>query len=685
MSGDNRNRLNEETSPYLLQHKDNPVHWWPWSDAAFAAAKARDVPVLLSVGYSACHWCHVMAHECFEDEAIAAAMNKAFVNVKVDREERPDIDAIYQKALALMGEQGGWPLTMFLAPDGKPFFGGTYFPPAPAYGRPSLPHVIAHIETVWRERKAEVAAHGDEITAAIANSTQERLRDGLSFDLLDTAATRLLDYIDASAGGMAGAPKFPMPFVFEFLWRAFRRTDNDRFAAIVTTTLTHMCEGGIYDHLGGGFARYATDAEWLVPHFEKMLYDNAQLVDLMTLVWQHTQDPLLETRVRETIAWLIRDMTGETGAFTAALDADSEGEEGKFYVWTDAEIDAALGAEASFFKTAYGVTPQGNWEGRNILNRSHARGASVSPDDAGRLAKARDVLLAARVKRVPPQRDGKILADWNGLAIAALARAGSAFGEPSWVAHARGVFAAVIGTMTWTDADGRVRLGHSFRGERLQTSAMLDDYANMINAALALHTATGDAGYLTQAEQWIELTNALYWDEDDGGYFFTAADARDLLLRTKNASDSAVPSGNGAMVLALARAFYLTGKQVYRMRATTTIDALAVEVMKTFPHGVTVLNGYELLERGLQVVIVGARGEDATENLLAGLKHVSLPNLIVDVVAPGATLPDMHPAYGKTTDKGAGEGTATAYVCRGPSCSLPQTTREGLERILRSS
>jgi len=680
MSGSDRNRLSEETSPYLLQHKDNPVHWWPWGDAAFAHAKERNVPVLLSVGYSACHWCHVMAHECFENEAIAAQMNERFVNIKVDREERPDIDAIYQKALALMGEQGGWPLTMFILPNGKPFFGGTYFPPAPAYGRPSLPQVIAHIEGVWRDRRDELDAHSDDLITAIGAHHHERLRDGLTLGLLDEAATRLLDYIDFASGGMNGAPKFPMPFVFEFLWRGYRRTGNERFAQAVTITLTQLCEGGIYDHLAGGFARYATDAGWLVPHFEKMLYDNAQLIDLMTLVWSHTKDLLLETRVRETIDWLQRDMTGETGAFTAAYDADSEGEEGKYYVWTEAEIDTLLGPEAAFFKSIYNVTPEGNWEGATILNRTRHLGHAITIDDELRLGHARSVLLAARAKRIPPARDGKILADWNGLTIAALARAGMAFGEPSWIALARRVFGAIMATMTWTDAQGRARLGHSLCGGRLQTVAMLDDYANMMNAALALHAATFDAALLAQAEVWAELTTALYWDDDDGGYFFTASDAHDLVLRTKSPSDSAVPSGNGGMVFALARLFYLTGKQIYRMRATSTVTALEVEAMKTFPHGVTILNGFELLESAVQVVIIGDRAGADTNALLAVLNGISLPNLVLNIVPAGTVLPAMHPAHGKT----AAAGAATAYVCRGPSCSAPQTTAAGLLDALRS-
>lgn len=668
-----RNRLGEETSPYLLQHRDNPVHWWPWGDDAFAQARSRDRPVLLSVGYSACHWCHVMAHESFEDSATAEMMNTLFINIKVDREERPDVDAIYQKALALMGEQGGWPLTMFLLPDGKPFWGGTYFPPSPAYGRPSFRQVLAHIDRVWREHRTEIGKQGEALRGAIAEQPVERLRDGMSIELLNNAAVRLLDYIDASAGGMNGAPKFPMPFVFDFLWRAYRRTADARFKNAVVVTLTRICQGGIYDHVGGGFARYATDAEWLVPHFEKMLYDNAQLVELMTLVWQDTHDPLLACRVRETIGWLQREMTGENGAFAASLDADSEGVEGKYYVWSAAEIDGLLGAAAPAFKKAYDVTPGGNWEGENILNRT---AAAQMPFDAGEdaeLAAARAILLAARQKRIAPGRDDKVLADWNGLMIAALARAGAAFAEPAWIALATEVFAAIQNTMVWVDASGRNRLGHSLCRGRLQRTAMLDDYANMSNAALALYSVTGIAAYLNAAEDWVATATALYGDVAGGGFFFTASDAADLIVRSKTANDSAVPSGNGGMAFALARLFYLTGRPEYRARAAATVAALEVEVMKSFPHGTTLLNAYELLETAQQVVIVGE-----SEELLRTVFSQSLPNLVLDVVADGTALPLSHPAHGKTQQNGA----PTAYVCKGPVCSPPQTTSDGLRRAL---
>lgn len=673
-----RNRLGDETSPYLLQHHDNPVHWWPWCDEAFETARAENKPVLLSVGYSACHWCHVMAHESFENEEIAALMNEHYINIKVDREERPDIDAIYQKALALTGEHGGWPLTMFLNPDGRPFWGGTYFPAEPKYGRPGFPQVLTQLSEVWREKPDDVAAQSEAIHRAVGEQTMERLKDGLSMTLLDHAAERLLDYMDMGAGGLNGAPKFPMPFVFEFLWRAHLRRSDERCRQAVLITLRHICQGGIYDHLGGGFARYSTDPAWLAPHFEKMLYDNAQLIDLLTLVWQQEQDPLFARRVEETVVWLARDMEGENGAFTAAFDADSEGEEGKFYVWTESEIDEVLGSDAAFFKDIYDVTAEGNWEGRTILNRTSSMNANLTNEDETRLAKCREMLFAARSKRVPPQRDDKVLADWNGLAIAALARAAAAFGKDAWLTLARKVFAAINETMTWVDDAGRARLGHSLCRGRLQKTAMIDDYANMMNAALALYSATGEGDYLTTAQHWLETANALYWDDQDGGYFFTASDAHDLIVRTKSASDNAVPSGNGCMAFALGRLFYLTGQQTYRARATTAIEALEVEAVKGFPHGATVLNAYEFLERAVQVVILGDRAQKDAQDLLNVVCSQSLPNLVLDVIGDGDALPESHPAKGKTRLGGA----ATAYVCRGPVCSAPQTSAGDLQQSL---
>ena len=432
-----RNRLGEETSPYLLQHKDNPVHWQPWGSEALAAAKAEDKPILLSVGYAACHWCHVMERESFENEAIAALMNEHFVCIKVDREERPDLDAIYQNALALMGEQGGWPLTMFLTPDGHPFWGGTYFPPEPRWGRPGFPQVLIAIGNAYHADKDTVAKNVAALREGLRRLEQPQSGEGgapeISTGLFNRVAERLLREVDPLNGGIGTAPKFPQCGIFELLWRAWKRIRQEPYRDAVIRTLTTISQGGIYDHLGGGYARYATDARWLVPHFEKMLYDNAELISLLTLVWQETRNPLYAQRVNETIGWLEREMTGPEGGFFSSLDADSEHEEGKFYVWSEAEIDRVLGERTALFKQFYDVAPEGNWEGHNILNRLH-HPALADAETETELARCREMLLAARAPRVRPGLDDKVLADWNGLIIAALAEAGLAFERLDWLA-----------------------------------------------------------------------------------------------------------------------------------------------------------------------------------------------------------------------------------------------------------
>src|SRR5579864_5202926 len=406
MSGSNsahENRLAQATSPYLLQHKHNPVDWWTWGPEALAEAKRTNRPIMLSVGYAACHWCHVMAHESFEDEAIAALMNENFVAIKVDREERPDLDAIYQNALALMGEHGGWPLTMFLTPDGEPFWGGTYFPPEPRWGRPGFPQVLAAIGQAYRGDRDTVLKNVAALRLGLARLGQPQRGEGgppeISSILFNGIAERLLREVDPLNGGIGTAPKFPQSGIFELLWRAWKRTRLDPYREAVVRTLTTISQGGIYDHLGGGYARYATDAHWLVPHFEKMLYDNAELVGLLTLVWEETRDPLFALRIGETVFWLEREMTHPEGGFYSSLDADSEHEEGKFYVWSEAEIDQLLGGErALLFKRYYDVAAGGNWEGKTILNRlAHPALADAATENE--LAQCRELLLAARAGR----------------------------------------------------------------------------------------------------------------------------------------------------------------------------------------------------------------------------------------------------------------------------------------------
>ena len=667
------NRLGQETSPYLLQHKDNPVHWLPWGEEAFQRAREQGKPVLLSVGYAACHWCHVMAHESFENPEIATLMNDLYVSIKVDREERPDVDHIYQSALALLGQPGGWPLTMFLTPDAEPFWGGTYFPPTARYGRPGFPDVLRGLAETYHSQPDKVVHNVTALKDALSKLAQSRPAGAIEPALIDQVADGLLQETDPINGGIGSAPKFPQVPILALFWRAWQRTGNDAYRDAVDTALTHMAQGGIYDHLGGGFARYSVDEMWLVPHFEKMLYDNAQLIELLTLVWQERREPLYEARVRETVGWTLREMIAEGGAFAATLDADSEGEEGRFYVWSEAEIDQLLGDDASLFKRVYGVVPQGNWEGKNILNRLGSL-KMKPPEMEEKLAAARAILWREREKRARPGWDDKVLADWNGLMITALVQAGLAFDEPDWIAVAGRAFAFVRDRMT---VDGRLR--HSWRAGQAKHAATLDDYAHMTRAALALHEASGDPVMLEQAKAWTALLDRHFWDGEAGGYFLTADDARDLIIRTKTANDSATPSGNGTMLAVLAQLHHRTGEAIFRERADALIAAFSGELERNYFPLPTFLNAIELLEEAVQVVIIGDPAGTDTAALRRAVLEQSLPNRILNVLAPGTALPESHPAHGK----GMRDGTATAYLCRGATCSPPVTTPAALTEALR--
>jgi uncharacterized protein len=659
-----RNALAEETSPYLLQHKDNPVHWQAWSPAALAAARAADKPILLSVGYAACHWCHVMAHESFENRDVAALMNDLFVNIKVDREERPDLDTIYQYALALLGEQGGWPLTMFLTPAGEPFWGGTYFPPEARWGRPGFPEVLRAISNAYQTDREKVTTNAAALKQGLARLSTPQGGPGLSIAATDGIAARLLREVDPVNGGIGDAPKFPQPGVFELLWRAFRRTGQEPFRHAVELTLAHISQGGIYDHVGGGYSRYSVDARWLAPHFEKMLYDNAQLVDLLTLAWQETGSGLYAMRVAETVDWITREMLTPEGAFSSSLDADSEHEEGKFYVWSAAEIDKLLGERAARFKEFYDVSPSGNWEGHTILNRlTHL--ALADPATEAELAACRAILFHAREERVHPGLDDKVLADWNGLVITALANAATVFERPDWLDDAVDAFAFIAEHMS----DGADRLFHASRAGKKRHAAVLDDYANMSRAAMALHEATGEAQYVARAEAWVASADRHYWDASGGGYFFTADDTEALIARTKTAQDSPNPSGNGVMVGVLARLFHITGKEHYRARAERIVATFAGDAERQVLGFAALINGNELLQRALQIVLRGRVGEADTDALLRTVSGASLPNKVLMVIPPEAELPAGHPAAGK----GQVGGRATAYICAGPVCSLPLT------------
>jgi uncharacterized protein YyaL (SSP411 family) len=671
-SSQHENRLGRETSPYLLQHKHNPVDWWPWGPEALAEAKQTKKPILLSVGYAACHWCHVMAHESFEDDATARVMNELFVNIKVDREERPDIDQIYMSALHLLGEQGGWPLTMFLTPDGEPIWGGTYFPSSPRYGRPAFVDVLREIARLFREEPEKIEQNRAALMERLASAARKPGTVTIGAAELNNAAQQLGGIIDPVNGGTRGAPKFPQAALFELLWRAGLRTGQARYFGAVDITLHHICDGGIYDHLGGGFSRYSVDERWLVPHFEKMLYDNAQLLELLAIAYVRLGKPLYRRRAQETVSWLKREMTTGEGAFSASLDADSEGEEGKFYVWSYHEVMRELGVEdGEFFVRHYDVTPAGNFEGHNILNRLQPVPRS---DDDARLTALRAKLLRVRDTRVRPGLDDKVLADWNGLMIAALANASQMLAEPSWLDMAEHAFAFIAGAMTRGD-----RLGHSWREGRLKFPGLASDFAAMIRAALALHEAAGRQSYLDQAVAWQRALDRDYADADTGTYYLTAADAEGLVIRPASTADEATPNHNAVAAQNLIRLALLTGDDGWRTKADRLIAAIAPATIDNLYMHMALLNAVDLRLRAAQIVVTG-EGASADALLAAARAIPSLDRIVLH--APSAeAVPPSHPAQQQV--KASRE--PQVFVCIGETCSLPVTDSAGLLRALEAA
>jgi uncharacterized protein YyaL (SSP411 family) len=705
------NRLARETSPYLLQHSHNPVDWWPWGPEALAAAKAANKPILLSIGYAACHWCHVMAHESFEDAPTAAVMNDLFINIKVDREERPDIDQIYMGALHALDEQGGWPLTMFLTPDGEPVWGGTYFPKVARYGRPGFVDIMQEVARLFRDEPQRIAHNRDALMKALATKSRPSGKVVIGPRDLDATAAAIGRAFDHVNGGLGHAPKFPQCSMLELLWRTGQRRNEARFFELVELTLAHMSEGGIYDHLGGGFSRYSVDERWLVPHFEKMLYDNAQLLELLALAHQRTGDDLYRQRAEETVGWLAREMTTPDGAFSASLDADSEGEEGKFYVWSRAEIEEILGPrDAEFFARIYDVTPGGNFEGHNILNRlaslaepkktepaapaapaakesttgnGHSSDRTVPDadyliaqkrraDNVVRLASLRDKLLAARARRVRPGLDDKVLADWNGLMIAALVNAGTMLREPSWIGMAKLAFAFVTAHMTRGD-----RLGHSWRAGKLLYPGLASDHAAMIRAALALYEATGAHEYLAAALTWQAALDRHYVNRETGGYYLTADDAEGLVMRPDSTVDEAIPNPVGLAAQNLVRLAVLTGDDIWRERADILFDGvLPIAAENMYAHA-SLLNALDLRLRALEIVTVGPEADRFAEIALA---QPYLDRIVARAASLDA-LPQQHPARAVTLAPGA----TAALVCAGERCSLPVTDADKLAETIAAA
>jgi uncharacterized protein YyaL (SSP411 family) len=662
------NRLKDASSPYLLQHRDNPVHWCEWGPEALAEAKRLDKPILISIGYAACHWCHVMAHESFEDPAVAEVMNELYVNIKVDREERPDVDHVYMSALHLLGEPGGWPLTMFLTPEGEPFWGGTYFPKEPRFGRPGFVQVLREISHLYHAEQERVLKNRDAIKQHLAK-VEPGDSGVLGLADLDRMALRLTELIDTEHGGLQGAPKFPNPPILEYLLRYARRSNDGAARHRFLLTLERMALGGIQDHLGGGFARYSVDERWLVPHFEKMLYDNAQLLELYALGFAETGRPLFRQAAEGIVIWLEREMTTPEGAFASSLDADSEGEEGRFYVWSLAEIREVLGEEdAAFFAKVYDITEAGNFEGHNIPNRLIS---GEAPDDVEqRLAALRTKLLERRETRVRPGLDDKVLADWNGLMIGALVRAAPLLGRPEWIAVASRAYRFVSESMSRNG-----QLGHSWRGGALIFPGFALDHAAMIRAALALFEATSDAAYLRDALTWRDVLLTEFLVEETGCLAMTAKNADPLVVRPQPTHDEAVPNANGVFAEALVRLAQITEATDDIARATDILSRL-VGVARASPLGHTsILNALDLHLRGLSILVTGNNAESLHEAAL----QIPYPDRSVRRLRGDEALDDNHPAKALA----ASGAHAQALVCAGQRCSLPVTDAEGLKARVR--
>ncbi|MGI9141332.1 MAG: thioredoxin domain-containing protein [Gemmatimonadaceae bacterium] len=661
------NLLADETSPYLLQHADNPVEWHPWSAEALERARREDRPILLSIGYAACHWCHVMAHESFEDDATAAVMNEHFVNIKVDREERPDLDNIYMQAVQAMTGHGGWPMTVFLTPDGEPFYGGTYFPPNSRHGMPSFTSVLNSVARAYREHRDDVAQSVSQLRQIYRPPPPSTGADEVTAHMLEIAYRSIAQRYDAANGGFDSAPKFPQAMALDFLLRHGARTGNAHATEMTLTSFRKMARGGIYDQLGGGFARYSVDDQWLVPHFEKMLYDNALLLRLGVHLWQATGDKEIRHVAREIIAWLDRDMTAPGGGFYSSLDADSDGHEGKFYVWTETELDDLLGEESLFVKSYYGVTSGGNFEGSNILfveSDPAAFAARLGVSEAAladAVEGAKVILCEARAKRVSPARDEKILAGWNGLMLRAIAEAARVFADDGYRAMALRSAEFLHGEMV---RGGRVMRSWTKGSTRI--AGFLEDYAAVALGFISVYELTFDDRWIERALDISATMNDLFWDEESRVFFDTARDAEKLITRPRDVTDNAVPAGNSLAAELCLRLAELTGDQELRGRAEHVVRPLATGMTKhavAFGHllGVADL----LVHGGVQVAIAGEPASDEFAAFGRTVSNCYVPTLILAGGVSGSAGVVSLMADRATT------GPATAYVCRGFACDVP--------------
>ena len=685
------NRLINETSPYLLQHAHNPVEWYPWGPEALERSRNEEKPILLSIGYSACHWCHVMERESFEDEAIAALMNENFVNIKVDREERPDLDAVYMEAVQMLTGSGGWPMTVFLTPDGKPFYGGTYFPPADRMGMPGFPRLLMAVSASYRNNRSEIERVTGQLTEQMGRSGHiEPGMAPLTVETLHQAYSFLASNFDYQNGGFGNAPKFPQPMTPEFLLRYHHHGYNQRALDMVEMTLEKMAYGGMYDQVGGGFHRYSTDAYWLVPHFEKMLYDNALLARLYLHAYQVTDRGLYRRICTETLDYVLREMTDAKGGFYSAQDADSEGEEGKFFVWTPDEINQVLGAEdAQLFSNFYGATAGGNFEGSNILNMNQsptrfaeARGVPLD-EFLAVLERGKRKLLEVREERIHPLRDDKVLASWNGMLLRSFAEAAAALDRPDYLAAANANAAFLLDEMMPAG-----RLLRTWREGEAKLPGYLEDYAAVADGLLALYEAGFNSRWLEASISLADAIIDLFWDDAVGGFYDTGRDAEALVVRPRDIFDNAQPCGGSLAADVLLKLAVVTGNEDYAAKATAPMRSIA-RLMSQAPggtgHWLAALDFYVSLTQ--EIAIVGPQEADATRGLLAEVFRRYMPNKVMVGASGGAGASDGGASEGGTVlpllqDRGMVDGQPTAYVCQNYVCQLPVTDPESLAQQL---
>ncbi len=690
------NRLIHETSPYLRQHAHNPVDWYPWGEEALARARREDKPIFLSIGYSACHWCHVMAHESFEDEQTAKLMNELFVNIKVDREERPDLDGIYMQAVQAMTGQGGWPMSVWLLPDGSPFYGGTYFPPFDRYGMPSFRRVLLAVADAYRNRRAQIEESAGRMRTALQRSSLLGPSEG-SLDALisDQAVQGLARAYDSFNGGFGAAPKFPQPMNLSFLLRYHRRTGNAQALEMVTHTLRKMARGGMYDQLGGGFHRYSVDDHWLVPHFEKMLYDNAQLARLYVEAWQMTDDAELRRVAEETLDYVAREMTDPSGAFYSTQDADSEGEEGKFFLWELRELEELLGVDSWLVAKYYDVTARGNFEGKNILHverdlEAAAAKAEVTPEFMAEvLARSKPILFAARERRVKPGRDEKVLTEWNGMMLRAFAYAAGALGRDDYrqIAERNAEFIlrdlVIAHRSPLTD---HPRLYRSWAPAALTGSepqaklnAYLEDYANVADGLVELYQLTFDLRWLQAARALVDTMIELFWDQRQGGFFQTSHDHEGLIARPKEVVDNATPSGNSVAADVLLRLHALTGEERYYTHAEAILLMLREGMARqplAFGHLLGALERY--ISRPQEIAIIGDPADPPTQKLLTVVRKRFLPHTVLAGAASDQAAAEAATTIPLLAERVQINGQPTAYVCENFACRMPVTDPQAL-------